>query len=74
MDFAKDIKKAMIDNNIEGAIELSKIACVSYGKANRALRGDTSLRMCDVREIGKAVGLDLVFVTIGKGRVKHLTV
>ena len=69
MDFAKDIKKAMIDNNVEGAIGLSKVANISYGKANRALRGDTSLRICDVREIGKAVGLDLVFVTITKGEL-----
>ena len=70
MDFAKDIKKAMIDKGVEGAVGLSEVAGVSYGKANRALRGDTSLRICDVKEIGKAVGLDLVFVTIGKGRLQ----
>ena len=67
MDFGSELKKAMIDNKIDGAKNLSLKSDMSYNKVIRALKGDTSSRMCDVIKLGKFLGIELVFVTITRG-------
>ena len=62
MDFGKDLKKAMIDNGIDGAKQLSELAGISYNKVIRALNSDSSSRLVDVVALASTLKLKIVFV------------
>jgi len=61
MDFGKELKKAMIDNGIDGAKQLSEVADMSYNKVIRALNGDSSSRLVDVVKLASTLKLKIVF-------------
>lgn len=62
MDFGKDLKKAMVDNGINGAKQLSELAGMSYNKVIRALNSDSSSRLVDVVKLASTLKLKIVFV------------
>ena len=62
MDFGKELKKAMIDNNIDGAKQLSELSDMSYNKVIRALNSDSSSRLVDVVKLASTLKLKIVFV------------
>lgn len=62
MDLKKEFKKAMADNDIKDAKALSELTGVSYAKASRALRNDTTLRLVDVVAIASSLNLRIKFV------------
>jgi DNA-binding phage protein len=68
MNFGNELKKAMVDCNINGAVTLSKKADVSYGKVIRALNSDGSSRYVDVLKMANVLGLKIKF--IAKDEVK----
>jgi len=63
MDFGKDLKKAMIDNGIDGAKQLSEVAGISYNKVIRALNSDSSSRLVDVVALASTLKLKIVFIS-----------
>jgi len=63
MELSKIIKKAMIDNNIKGAKELSDKTGLSYNKIVRIVNGDSSVRLIDVVEVAKYLNLKLKFAS-----------
>ena len=65
MDFGKELKKAMIDNGIDGAKQLSEAADMSYNKVIRALNSDSSSRLVDVVKLGRTLNLVLSFKSAG---------
>ncbi len=62
MNFGNELKKAMVDCNINGAVTLSKKADVSYGKVIRALNSDGSSRYVDVLKMADVLGLKIKFI------------
>ena len=62
MDFGKELKKAMIDNGIKGAKQLSEVADMSYNKVIRALNSDNSSRLVDVVKLASTLKLKIVFI------------
>lgn len=66
MNFGKELKKAMIDNNIGGAKELSEVADMSYNKVIRALNSDSSSRLVDVVKLAATLNLQIKFIKIGE--------
>lgn len=66
MDFGKELKKAMIDNNIGGAKELSDVAGMSYNKVIRALNSDSSSRLVDVVKLAATLNLQIKFIKLGE--------
>jgi DNA-binding phage protein len=62
MNFGNELKKAMVDCNINGAVALSKKADVSYGKVIRALNSDGSSRYVDVLKMADVLGLKIKFI------------
>ena len=67
MDFGKELKKAMIDNEVGGAKQLAEAAGMSYNKVIRALNSDSSSKIIDVVRLGDELGLKLKFITKGEG-------
>ena len=61
MEYGKELKKAMIDNGIDGAKSLSDISGVSYNKTIRAINGDPSCRLTDVAKLAETLKLKLSF-------------
>ena len=66
MDFGNELKKAMIDNDINGAKELAAKADMSYNKVIRALNSDGSSRYRDVIELCHVLGLNISITKGGK--------
>ncbi len=62
MNFGNELKKAMVDCNINGAVTLSKKADVSYGKVIRALNSDGSSCYVDVLKMADVLGLKIKFI------------
>ena len=67
MDFGKELKKAMIDNGIDGAKQLSELADMSYNKVIRALNSDSSSRLVDVVKLASTLNLQIKFEAIKGG-------
>ena len=67
MDFGKELKKAMIDNGIDGAKQLSELADMSYNKVIRALNSDSSSRLVDVVKLASTLSLQIKFEAIKGG-------
>lgn len=63
MDFGKELKKAMIDNGVDGAKQLSELADMSYNKVIRALNSDSSSRLVDVVKLASTLKLKIVFIS-----------
>ena len=61
MDFGKELKKAMIDNGIDGAKQLSEVAGMSYNKVIRALNSDRRSRLVDVVKLAATLNLQIKF-------------
>ena len=64
MNFGSELKHAMLNNNVNGAKELSELANMPYGKVLRALSGDTSCRIVDVVRLGEVLNLRMRFDAI----------
>ena len=64
MDFGNELKHAMLNNNVNGAKELSELANMPYGKVLRALKGDTSSRIVDVARLGEVLNLRIRFEVV----------
>lgn len=64
MDFGKELKKAMIDNGIDGAKQLSELTDMSYNKVIRALNSDSSSRLVDVVKLAATLNLQIKFEAI----------
>jgi len=61
-----ELKKAMIDNDIKGAVHLSNISGISYGKTIRAINGDSTSRLVDIVELASVMGLEIKFAKKGE--------
>lgn len=66
MSISNEIKKAMIDSNINGAKELSERSGISYQKIIRILNGDTSVRLKDAIDAAREVELEFKFIKKGE--------
>jgi DNA-binding phage protein len=66
MQLDKILKKAMIDNNIKGAKQLSEMSEISYNKTIRALNGDGSSRLVDVLKLAETMNLEIKFISKGE--------
>lgn len=64
MCFGRELKKAMIDNGIDGAKHLSEVADMSYNKVIRALNSDSSSRLIDVVKLATTLNLQIKFEPI----------
>jgi DNA-binding phage protein len=62
MHFGNELKKAMVDCDINGAVALSKKANVSYGKVIRALNGEGSSRYVDILQLATVLNLKIQFI------------
>lgn len=60
MDFGKELKKAMIDNEIGTVKELSLETGVSNYIVHRLLRNDTSCRLKDLISVAEFLGVKIV--------------
>lgn len=65
MNLGKELKKAMVDSDINGAKQLSEASGISYGKTIRALNGDSSSRIIDVVQLAYTLNLELKFISKG---------
>lgn len=63
MDLGKELKKAMVDSDINGAKHLSEVSGISYGKTIRALNGDGSSRLIDIVQLAHTLNLEIKFVS-----------
>ena len=59
MELGKALKKAMIDNSIEGAKQLSEDSGMTYGKVTRLLRDDKTSRLIDAESLADFLGLKI---------------
>jgi len=66
MNLGKILKKAMVDNDINGAKQLSELAEISYNKTIRALNGDGSSRLVDVIKLADTMNLEIKFTLKGE--------
>ena len=64
MEFGRELKKAMIDNGVDGAKQLSEQADMSYNKVIRALNSDSSSRLVDVVKLAATLNLRMRFEAI----------
>ena len=62
MEFANTIKKAMIDNGISGAKELSEQCGVSYYIVLRLLKDDGSCRYNDLKTVALYLNVSINFL------------
>lgn len=66
MDIGKVVKKAMIDNDIKGAIELVNATGLSKEKCYRLMKGDKTLRLKDVVAALSALDVKIKFISLGE--------
>ena len=67
MSWNKHIQKAMVDNDIKGALQLSELTGVSYERTLRLIKGSESVKLIDVVKTAEALGLEFKFVKKGEG-------
>jgi len=65
MSFKNELKKAMVDCDINGAKELSDKSGLTYNKVIRALNGDGSSRYVDILRLATVLNLKIQFMTKG---------
>ena len=65
MSFNNELKKAMIDCDINGAKELADKSGLTYNKVIRALNGDGSSRFIDIVQLATVLNLKIQFITKG---------
>jgi len=51
MELSKIVKKAMVDKEINGVMELVELSGVSYSDVTKILKGNGSVRLCKVVEL-----------------------
>ena len=61
MQFADDIKKAMIDKKINTANELSELCGVSYYIVLRLLKNDGTCRLNDLQRVLVFLNVTIIF-------------
>ena len=66
MELSKAVKKAAIDNNINGVMALSEHCGLSYYLTDRVWKGDNSAKIVDVMQVLASVGLKLTIETKGE--------
>lgn len=65
MDFAKELKKAMIERNISTALELSEQTGVSYYITRRLLKNDGTCTLSDLKVTAEFLGVKVKFISEG---------
>jgi len=58
MEYGKELKRAMVEQDITGAKALSELSGVSYGITLRLLASDKSVRLKDLMTTGDSLGVD----------------
>lgn len=66
MELDKNILKAMIDNNIKGAVKLSEYTGLSKDKCYRIMKGDKTIRLTDIEHVANSLGLKIKFIKLGE--------
>jgi len=66
MEIHKRLKKAMIDKNVEYALEVSELAGISYKKTLAVLSGASSAKLEDANKVALALGLNLQYIPLGE--------
>ena len=51
MELSKIVKKAMVDKDINGVMELVELSGVSYSDVTKILKGNGSVRLVKVKEL-----------------------
>lgn len=66
MSINTEIKKRMVDLDINGAMQLSELSGVGYHKTLRIIKGDGTVRLKDVVTTAESLGLEFKFVIKGE--------
>ena len=66
MSVGKELQKAMVDNGIKGAVQLSELTGLSYDVTIRLLRDEPSAKLKDAITTAKALGLKFTFTMTGE--------
>ena len=66
MDIGKIVKKAMIDKEITGALELVSLTGLSKEKCYRLMKGDKTLRLMDVVSALSDLDVEIKFISKGE--------
>lgn len=66
MDIGKIVKKAMIDKEITGALELVNLTGLSKEKCYRLMKGDKTLRLQDVVSALSDLDVEIKFISKGE--------
>jgi len=59
MELSKIVKKAMVDKDINGVMELVEKSGVSYSDVTKILKGNGSVKLVKVKEVLDFLGLKL---------------
>ena len=62
MELSKIVKKAMVDKDINGVMELVELSGVSYSDVTKILKGNGSVRLVKVVELLDYLGLEIKVV------------
>ena len=62
MEYGKELKKAMVEQDIAGAKALSIVSGVSYGITLRLLASDKSVRLKDLISTMTALGCNIELI------------
>ena len=65
MEYGKELKKAMVEQDITGAKALSVVSGVSYGITLRLLSSDKSVRLKDLVATANVLGITVKCVIDG---------
>ena len=65
MEYGKELKKAMVDKDIGGAMALSEASGVSYGITLRLLASDKSVRLKDLISTADVLDVEIKFISKG---------
>jgi hypothetical protein len=66
MSIQKQLQKAMIDNDIKYAKQLSELSKVTYKRTLAVLNNEPSAYLKDAEIIGKALGVNLAYIKLGE--------
>lgn len=65
MEIGKIVKKAMIDKEISGAVELRELTGLSTAKCYRLMQGDKTMRLNDTIAALELLGVKVKFISEG---------
>ena len=61
-----ELRKAMIDSDVANYDELSELSGVSLSRIQRVMSNKPSVKLIDIVDIAKALGLKLKFIALGE--------